>query len=89
MVVLNGCASVFSALATVLCEVGGKWAVPLSTGAALGLQCPQWPVLEGCIRMLSTLIDYRALNKWLNRKPSGQQIRRGQCDARVLGCLLR
>lgn len=56
VVVLNGCASLFSALATVLCEAGGKWTVAhLALGAALCLQRPQLPAPKGCIRMLSAV----------------------------------
>ena len=77
MVVLNGGASVFSALATVLCEAGGKWTVAcLALGAALCLQCPQLPALEGRIRMLLAIMDYcptGGLNKWLDKTPGGRQ----------------
>lgn len=47
VVVLNGSASLFSALATVLCEVGGKWTTACSAVGAVPMPavptaaCPQ------------------------------------------------
>lgn len=76
VVVLNGCASLFSALATVLCEVGGKWTMARSAlGAALYLHCPQLPAFKLHPNALGhkRLLEYRGLTKWLDKTPRAQQ----------------
>lgn len=65
VVVLNGCASLFSALATVLCEVGGKWITARSAVGAVPVPavppatCPQG--LHQDAFGLNSLLAYRGL----------------------------